>query len=65
MMEKRNFVTSTRTPGGTSPSDVDDIIEAGLSVMRGKMDKRASDKKAGDRMVKRAMAADELSDRGM
>lgn len=65
MMEKRNFVTSTRTPGGTSPSDVDDIIEAGMTAMRGKMNKRASDAKAKDRMVKKAMVADELSDRGM
>lgn len=61
MMEKRNFVTSVRTPGGTSASDVDDIVDAGVAAFSGKRVKCASAK--GDKYQKAASAKDEASDK--
>ena len=60
MMEKRNFVTSARTPMDGA-SDIDDIIAAGAESF-GKCAKSASD------FEKKASAEDEktdISDKGM
>ena len=54
MMEKRNFVTSARTPMDGA-SDVDDIIDAGTSAMRRRRETNA--------FAKKASAEDEKSDR--
>lgn len=59
MMEKRNFVTSTRTPGGVTASDVDDVLDtASLSFGR-----RKQTVKVAQAYEKRASAEDEKSDR--
>lgn len=55
MMEKRNFVTSARTPM-EGASDIDDIVDAG-TIALGRACKKASD------MEKKASAEDEKSDR--
>lgn len=55
MMEKRNFVTSARTPL-EGASDIDDIIDAGTKAF-GRTQKRASV------MEKKASAEDEKTDR--
>lgn len=60
MMEKRNFVTSVRTPGGTSVSDMDDIANAGVAAFSGKRVKKAADK---GKYEKAASAKDEQTDR--
>ena len=54
MMEKRNFVTSARTPMDGA-SDIDDIIDSGASAMGLKS------RKPG-RFEKNASAEDEKSD---
>ena len=55
MMEKRNFVTSARTPMDGA-SDVDDIVDAGVASL-GKIRKQSDD------MEKKASEEDEKSDR--
>lgn len=55
MMEKRNFVTSARTPM-EGASDIDDIIDAGSKAF-GRTQKRASV------MEKKASSEDEKTDR--
>ena len=55
MMEKRNFVTSARTPM-ESASDIDDIVDAGAAAFRNGRRKSAS------ALEKRARAEDEKSD---
>lgn len=54
MMEKRNFVTSARTPIGGA-SDIDDVIDAGARAMGCKM------REAGT-LEKKASQEDERSD---
>ena len=54
MMEKRNFVTSARTPMDGA-SDIDDIIDAGSAAMRRR--------KETNTFAKKASAEDEKSDR--
>lgn len=54
MMEKRNFVTSVRTPMQGS-SDIDDIIDAGAAAFGVKARKEGS-------FEKKASAEDEKSD---
>lgn len=56
MMEKRNFVTSARTPM-EGASDIDDIVDAGSEVF-GRARGEAS------AMEKKASSEDEKSDRG-
>ena len=56
MMEKRNFVTSARTPM-EGASDIDDIIDAGSEAFKSARAKTAS------ALEKKASAEDELSDR--
>lgn len=56
MMEKRNFVTSARTPMN-GVSDIDDVIEAGMEAFG-----RASEKTASE-LEKKASAEDEKADR--
>ena len=58
MMEKRNFVTSARTPM-EGASDIDDIVAAGTSAFRQSRQKSAS------ALEKRARAEDEKSDMEM
>lgn len=53
MMEKRNFVTSSRTPM-EGASDVDDIIDVGSAAFRSKQ----------NAFEKKASAEDEKSDAG-
>lgn len=57
-MEKRNFVTSVRTPM-EGASDIDDIIGAGTSAFRNARMKSAS------AMVKKASEEDEKTDRAV
>lgn len=57
MMEKRNFVTSARTPM-QGASDIDDIIDAGSAAFGKAREKRASE------FVKKASEEDEKSDSG-
>lgn len=56
MMEKRNFVTSMRTPM-KGAADIDDIVDAGAAVFRNERRKTAS------AMEKKASEEDEKSDR--
>jgi hypothetical protein len=58
MMEKRNFVTSARTPGGTSASDIDDILDAAGEVFGQPKRKSAAVRK----FEKKASAEDERTD---
>lgn len=58
MMEKRNFVTSARTPK-TGASDIDDVLAAGAKAFG----RRLAPK--GDALVKKASAEDEKTDKGM
>lgn len=58
MMEKRNFVTSSRTPM-EGASDIDDIIDAGTQAFAKARTKQASE------MEKKASAEDEKSDKTM
>ena len=53
MMEKRNFVTSARTPMDGA-SDIDDIIDAGCAVVRRRPEMNS--------FAKKASAEDEKSD---
>lgn len=55
MMEKRNFVTSVRTPMDGA-SDLDDIVDAGIASL-GKTRNKSDD------MEKKASEEDEKSDR--
>lgn len=55
MMEKRNFVTSARTPM-KGASDIDDIVAAGRSVFD------RSRRSAASALEKKAAAEDEKSD---
>jgi hypothetical protein len=55
MMEKRNFVTSARTPM-EGASDIDDIVSAGTAELRRARQKSAS------AFEKKACAEDEKSD---
>ena len=55
MMEKRNFVTSARTPM-EGASDIDDIIDAGTKAFGRRMSKSAS------AMEKKASEEDEKTD---
>ena len=59
MMEKRNFVTCSRTPGGIGTSDIDDILDAGRESMGAGCMKSAS---CADSFEKAAMKKDEKSD---
>lgn len=61
MMEKRNFVTSARTPGGVSASDMDDIIDAASPSFG----RRKTLVKSAQAYEKKASAEDEKSDRMM
>lgn len=61
MMEKRNFVTCSRTPGGIGTSDVDEILAAGREAMGNGCVKSAS---CADGFEKAAMKKDEESDAG-
>jgi len=54
MMEKRNFVTSARTPA-SGPSDVDDIVDAGSAAFGLNMRK-------GGAFEKKASQEDEKTD---
>ena len=54
-MEKRNFVTSARTPM-EGVSDIDDIVDVGTSAFRQSRRMRVSD------LEKKACAQDEKSD---
>lgn len=54
-MEKRNFVTSFRTPMNGA-DDIDDIIDAGAEKMA------ALRRESGSKLVKKACAEDEKSD---
>lgn len=56
MMEKRNFVTSARTPM-EGAKDIDDILDAGAESF-GKVKKASSDE-----FVKKSCAEDEKSDK--
>jgi hypothetical protein len=56
MMEKRNFVTSMRTPM-EGAADVDDIVDAGVKAFCRARQKQAS------AMEKKASAEDEKTDR--
>lgn len=56
MMEKRNFVTSSRTPM-EGASDIDDIVDAGAEIL-GLRAKSAS------AMEKKASEEDEKADKG-
>ena len=58
MMEKRNFVTSARTPMDGA-SDIDDILEAGSASWGGARMKKASD------FEKKASAEDEKTDKAV
>lgn len=60
MMEKRNFVTSMRTPM-EGAADIDDIIAAGTKAMGVGMAKAAGAKES-DRLRERAIEEDEKSD---
>ena len=67
MMEKRNFVTSVRTPGGTGASDIDDVIDAGMRAMKprsSQMSKMSKMSKAAgtDEFAKKASIEDEKTD---
>lgn len=55
MMEKRNFVTSARTPAA-SASDIDEVLDAGAK----EFGKRLSP--SSDMLTKKASAEDEKSD---
>ena len=57
MIEKRNFVTSARTPM-EGASDIDDIVDAGSEVFGRGRGKTAS------AMEKKASSEDEKSDMG-
>lgn len=57
MMEKRNFVTSVRTPGADA-SDIDEVLDSGAAMFG----LRGQDKKASV-MEKKAQAEDEKSDK--
>lgn len=60
-MEKRNFVTSSRTPM-EGASDIDDILSAGANEFgRGRVKKASDD--SGDSFEKNALAEDERSNR--
>ena len=56
-MEKRNFVTSARTPM-EGASDIDDVLDAGAAAFKAAKSKTAS------ALEKKASAEDEKSDRG-
>ena len=58
MMEKRNFVTSARTPMDGA-SEIDDIVEAGAAALGGR--RRTADAK----FEKRASKEDEKTDEAM
>ena len=61
MMEKRNFVTSARTPKAGA-ADIDEVLEAGaVAFGRKRMAKTASDRS----FEKKASAEDERTDRGL
>ena len=57
-MEKRNFVTSSRTPQAGA-SEIDDVLEAGAKAFG----RRIAPK--GDALVKKASKEDEKTDKGM
>lgn len=57
MMEKRNFVTSARTPMDCA-SGVDDVVMAGVEAL-GRNMRKTSD---GDAFAKTASAEDEKTD---
>lgn len=59
MMEKRNFVTSARTPSAGA-ADVDAILEAGSRAFRSRLRKSAS-----SAFEKKASAEDEKTDKDM
>ena len=61
MMEKRNFVTSSRTPM-EGASDIDDVLAAGAKAFGQGRIKKASDA-SGASFEKKALAEDEKSDR--
>lgn len=54
-MEKRNFVTSARTPDA-GVSDIDDVLEVGAKAFGRRLAPKS------DVLVKRASAEDEKSD---
>lgn len=56
MMEKRNFVTSARTPMDGA-SDIDEVIDAGMEAFGRAREKTASE------LEKKASAEDEKADR--
>ena len=56
-MEKRNFVTSARTPM-EGASDIDDVLDAGAAAFKTAKARTAS------ALEKKASAEDEKSDRG-
>lgn len=60
-MEKRNFVTSSRTPM-EGASDIDDVLAAGAKEFGPGRVKKASDT-SGASLEKKALAEDEKSDR--
>jgi len=61
MMEKRNFVTSSRTPM-EGASDIDDVLAAGAKAFGQGRVKKASDASVTS-FEKKALAEDEKSDR--
>lgn len=55
-MEKRNFVTSARTPEAGA-SDIDDVLESGAKAFGRRL------APSSDALVKKASAEDEKSDK--